>query len=223
MKAVIVGAAPLDGAECRLKNLIAESRRQDIYLIAADGGIDFFVRNSICPDIWLGDLDSANKDDNYISRVFDEFPTLKEKFCSPIKDETDIAIALEHAFANGCDEASIFGATGGKRQEHTFANIALIYHYAKMDKAVSLVSENDRIYVLVNGRKEYQVRDKGFISVFSLRDCSKNVTIKGFFYEYEGNLTNDAHIGVSNEFCGKKGVISVEDGALLIVEEHENV
>jgi len=56
------------------------------------------------------------------------------------------------------------------------------------------------------------------ISVFALDREVHGVTMRGFKYPLnDATLTNEFPIGVSNEFAGEKGVVSVRDGALLIV------
>ena len=58
----------------------------------------------------------------------------------------------------------------------------------------------------------------GYISVFSLSEISRGVTIKGLMYNLEGGtLTNDFPLGVSNEFIiDEEAEITVEEGTLLI-------
>lgn len=67
--------------------------------------------------------------------------------------------------------------------------------------------------------KEIFKRNAGLISVFSLTDRAEHVEIKGLKYEYEGALSNECALGVSNAFIGRDGWISVEEGALLLVYE----
>ena len=76
------------------------------------------------------------------------------------------------------------------------------------------------MFVITGGTAyEFPAKEKGDISVFALSDVAKGVKIKGLSYEYEGNLKNDFALGVSNSFCGKEGSVSLEEGALLIVEK----
>ena len=58
----------------------------------------------------------------------------------------------------------------------------------------------------------------GMLSVFSLSDVSKGVTLKGLMYNMSSaNLTSDFPLGVSNEFIiDEEAEITVEDGTLLI-------
>ena len=58
----------------------------------------------------------------------------------------------------------------------------------------------------------------GYLSVFSLSEVSRGVTLKGLMYTLEkGELRNDFPLGVSNEFIiDEEAEITVEDGTLLI-------
>lgn len=58
----------------------------------------------------------------------------------------------------------------------------------------------------------------GYVSVFSISDKSTGVSLKHLKYELtDAELTNSFPLGVSNEFIGEPGRISVKDGALLVV------
>ncbi len=219
---VLVGASTIGNEEGKLIELIGQ---QNVYMIAVDGGIAFFIKNNIVPDFWLGDMDSTkeksieniNKESSF--ELDDFLAKIKKKELSPIKDDTDMALAVEDAIANGCDEIAIFGGLGGARMSHTFANVQLIHRFAKKGIDTRMYSENSIVQVIVNKSIQLPKKDKGFVSIFALTDKAKGVSIKNLFYEYEGDLTNDVALGVSNEFCGKDASVSVEDGALLVIYE----
>lgn len=211
--AVIVGAAPLGKEKEKLKELLNNG---NVYSIAADGGINFFLENNICPDHFIGDMDSNNLSD----RVKAEFPGLKTDTCSPIKDVTDMEIGVVDAVNKGCHNILLYGGIGGKRISHTIANVQLISFYKDRGTDIRLVGSDCEIYLIGTGEKvEYPKDKKGYISVFSLTDISRDVNIEGLFYEYKGDLYNNKALGVSNEFTGKKASISVNEGQLLIIEE----
>jgi len=219
---ILVGASTIGNEESKLLDFL---RQQDVYKIAVDGGISFFIKNNIVPDFWLGDMDSTrekaieniNKDSSF--DLDDFLAKIKKKELSPIKDDTDMALAVEDAVANGCEEIVIFGGLGGARMSHTFANVQLVHRFARKGISIRMYSETNTVQVIVNGSLQLPKKDKGFISIFALTDKAKGVSIKNLFYEYEGDLTNDVALGVSNEFCGKEACVSVSDGALLVIFE----
>lgn len=208
---ILVGAAPIEEERAKLTELLS---KENVYTVAADGGIGFFIENHIEPDEWIGDMDSA--DAGFTGLVRQMFPTLKEDTCSPIKDDTDTAIGVEILFANNCDEVYIFGGMGGARPEHGIANIQLMHHYAQYGKKIYIYSGNSEYYILSNETKHFSEDEKGYISVFSLTDLSE-VDLRGLFYEYSGKLTNAYALGVSNEFCNRPASISVSEGIVLVI------
>lgn len=248
---VLVGAAPLGSERAELEELI---RQDNVYKVAVDGGVTFFLQNRIRPDYWLGDMDSfkeknlspedishkknagsaaagktkgqssSNKTLKNRQSVSDKtfLKDIKTTEVSPIKNDTDMALGVRHAFDNGCDEIIIYGGTGGERMAHTFANIQLMHHYAREGKKITMVSEQNRMFALHEDAIEFPKKEHGLVSVFALTDFAEGVKIKGLFYEFEGVLTNDLALGVSNEFCGRPASISVEKGTLLIVYVREN-
>ncbi|MCQ2080431.1 MAG: thiamine diphosphokinase [Lachnospiraceae bacterium] len=211
---IIVGAAPLGKEREILKKMLTSSRK-DYYVVAADGGICFFLEENIRPDHFIGDMDSTS--DSFLKTVKSIFPDLKTNSCSPIKDETDMELGLQDAFSNGCDTAYMFGGLGGERISHAFANIQLMHHFLLEGKKITAYYENAIAY-LTDKDIDFKARKAGFISILSLTDEAL-VSIKGLKYEFEGKLTNAHALGVSNEFIGKEVHISLDKGVLLIVEE----
>ena len=81
-------------------------------VIAADAGYRACQRAGIVPDLLLGDFDSMEQPD---------FPNIRR---SPVeKDDTDTMLAVKTALEEGCDTVYIYGGTGGKRLDHTLANL----------------------------------------------------------------------------------------------------
>lgn len=213
---ILVGASKLCEEEAYLVELIKD-KKENFYVIAADGGIEFFVRNAISPDMWIGDMDSNTRDREEVLKLF---PGLIMDTCSPIKDVTDTAIGLEILFNKGCDEVIIFGGFGGDRFDHSLANIQLIHSYAASGKSVRSYYKDSIIEVIcAEEEKVISLPDKeeGILSAFSLSDKCEYIKIEGMFYEYEGELTNVNPLGVSNEFCGRKASITIRNGALLLI------
>ena len=215
---ILVGAAPVGKEGQLLKRLLEE---ENVYSVAVDGGIGFFIKNHLKPAYWLGDMDSAPEGDT-IAAVHLELS--EERFCKvPVmKDDTDMALAAERAWKAGCEEILIFGGIGGERVSHTVANIQLMQAYAKKGCHIVMISENCRMEVLCRGVKVFSKEMKGLISVFSLSDVTEHVEIAGLKYGYKGNLGNDRALAVSNAFIGEEGRISVGgEGYLLLVYENE--
>ena len=194
---------------------------ENVYSVAVDGGIGFFVKNHLKPAYWLGDMDSVPEDEMKDISLLE----LQENCICKVpvmKDDTDMALAVEKAMEAGCEEILIFGGTGGPRISHTIANIQLMQAYAERDCHIMMISENCRMEVLHKGIKVFSKEMKGLISVFSLTDVAERVEIEGLKYGYKGDFKNDRALGVSNAFIGKGGRISIGgEGYLLLVYEND--
>jgi len=179
----------------------------DDYVIAADGGYDYLIKNNIRCDMVIGDFDSAK-----------DIPTHDNVIkLNPIKDETDMLSAINIGIKKGYTSFHIYGGCG-MRFAHTMANIQVLTMLAKKNMRGYLYGENEVMTVIKDSSIEFAKTYKGYISVFSLSDASKGLCEKNLKYTVDNyTMKNDYAIGVSNEFIGKKAYISVDDGIILIV------
>lgn len=184
-------------------------------IIAADAGYHHLKRLSLSADILLGDFDTIGDipDHPDIRR----FP--KEK------DYTDTELAIIEGIENGYKSFTVCGALGGKRLEHTMANISLAASYAQKGYDITLTDGNYIVKAIHNSSVSFDECEKGFISVFTISGKAQGVCEKGFKYELE-NATLDSSnptLCVSNEFIGKKSEISVSDGTLIIMWQNSKI
>ena len=179
-------------------------------VIAADCGYDHLLQIGLRADVVIGDFDSVTS-----SEIWED--TVCEKLTyPPEKDDTDMMLAIKLGLSRGFGQFNIYGGLGG-RLDHTVANIQALSFLAE-HSAQGILHHPDYELTVIKNSSFTVAKDKtGYISVFSLSDTSENVTIKGLEYELEGaTLTNSFPLGVSNAATGKKGIISVERGTLLI-------
>ena len=179
-------------------------------VIAADGGYDHLLQIGLRADVVIGDFDSVTS-----SEIWED--TVCEKLTyPPEKDDTDMMLAIKLGLSRGFGQFNAYGGLGG-RLDHTVANIQALSFLAE-HSAQGILHHPDYELTVIKNSSFTVAKDKtGYISVFSLSDTSENVTIKGLEYELEGaTLTNSFPLGVSNAATGKKGIISVERGTLLI-------
>lgn len=181
-------------------------------IICADGGYEYLKKAGIEPTFIVGDFDSLG----YIPEG-DNVTVLPT-----VKDETDMAKAVEMGISQVADTFVIYGGMGG-RPDHTLANIQLLTLVAKQGKRAYLLGEGTVITAVCNGQICFDEKNKGYISVFSHSDKSEGVYISGLKYELENaQIVNTVPLGVSNEFMGKKATVRVENGVLIIMWQ-ENV
>ena len=178
-------------------------------LIAADVGYDRLMKNGIRPDMVIGDFDS---------REDGKAPEHEAVVTLPrVKDVTDMDAACEEGFRRGYREFHLFGGTGG-RLGHTIANIQLMKKLSERGAIAFLYGDGSISTVIRNDRIEFSRGYEGMISVFSLSDHSRGVSIQGLKYELrDAILDNSFPLGVSNEFKGMDSRIEVRDGSLLII------
>lgn len=180
-------------------------------VIAADGGYDHLISMGLRADIALGDFDSVTSYEIWEDNICEKYTY------PPEKDDTDMMLAIKLGLSRGYTDFAIYGGLGG-RLDHTLANIQALSFIASEGARAVLYHEHYALTVIKNSSFTLSKDTSGYVSIFSLSDKSENVTIKGLKYEIEGmSLTNTFPLGVSNEAVGKKGIISVENGILLIL------
>ena len=208
-RCIIVGAGEWD--------ISALPVREGDYVIAADGGYARCIRLGIEPDLVLGDFDSLEGDGREdLMRLREERPE-KVRSLPVEKDDTDMLAAIREGLALNCREFLIYGGLGG-RLSHTVANLQCLNFLKNQGARGCLVGE--RVLILLARQETITFPEKwqGYLSLFGER--AEGVTIRDMKYLLDGAvLTNEFPIGVSNEFIGKAGRVTVEKGTLLIVVE----
>ena len=93
------------------------TKKENEYVIAADGGLKKLREMKVIPDIIVGDFDSLGfvpEGDNVIKHKVE-------------KNDTDMMLSVKLAIEKGCNNIELYGGTGG-RIDHTIANFqAMLY------------------------------------------------------------------------------------------------
>lgn len=180
----------------------------DDFIICADGGYRHKELLGRDCDMVVGDFDS-----------FGSIPDTENKLVAPTeKDETDMMLAVDYGYNQGYRDFVLLGALGGDRNDHSVANIQLLHYIASKGARGTILHGDEVFTAFKNGALTLGAEHKGYISVFSLTDESRGVTIQNLKYTLKGaTLYSYMPIGVSNEFIGVKSSIEVKDGALLVV------
>lgn len=185
--------------------------------IAVDGGYLYCKMLGLEPDLIIGDMDSM--DDSVradMERIKSESPEKVIKL-SPEKDDTDTLAAIRIALDKGYRQFRIYGALGG-RVEHTIANIQCLSFLKNQEAKAYIMDANLMMTVIKDETVRFKKSMEGYMSVFSLGEKAEAVTIRGMKYELENAVvTNDYPIGISNEFVGEEGEVTVKNGMLLII------
>ena len=139
-----------------------------------------------------------------------------------VKDDTDTEYAAKLAAQKGFDEVLLLGALGGKRVEHTLANLCTGLGLEQHGIRAALQDERSRItFVLPGESRRYPKEEFFYFSAFPMEGRAEGVYEKGSFYELEDAvLTAGYPLGVSNEYAEGSDciTISTRQGALVVVE-----
>ena len=176
-------------------------------VIAADAGYRACQRAGIVPDLLLGDFDSMEQPD---------FPNIRR---SPVeKDDTDTMLAVKTALEEGCDTVYIYGGTGGKRLDHTLANLQTLL-YLRRRGARGYLYDDDFVWTAIEN-EELTVEktvEWGLFSAFCQGDRAEGVDEEGFQYPLrDAVLTPEFPIGVSNHILKPRARVAVRKGVLIV-------
>lgn len=200
MKCIIIGAGTFNEKNIPISN-------NDL-IICADGGYIYAKNLKIKPHYLVGDFDSLET-----PIINDDIIQIK---ANPIKDETDIYLAIQVGLEKGYKEFYIYGGLGG-RLEHTFANIQILYNLKEKGIKAILFNENQIVEIYHNETIMFDDSYKGYISLFSYSPTS-TVSIKNLKYDLENKeLTYMFPLGIDNEFINKESNIIIHDGYVLSI------
>ncbi len=182
--------------------------------IGVDYGAFRVIDNNMSLDCCFGDFDSVS---TY------QFVKLLNT-CSKInkykkeKDKTDTEIALDYAISLNPDTIQLFGVTG-KRIDHFLSALGLFNKVLEKDGQLVIIDEYNKIYIKKPGTYTIVKTDYKYLSLFSYQNEVKNLSLVNFKYKLENYLlSNQDSLCISNEIIGDKGIISFDEGILLIVE-----
>ena len=204
-RAVILSAVPVSTALCRYV-------QPGDFVVACDAGYRNAERLGLRPDLIVGDFDSAPQP-----------KTEHETIVLPhVKDDTDTEYAAKLVSEKGFDEVLLLGALGGRRVEHTLANLCTGLGLEQRGIRAALQDERSRItFVLPGESRCYPKEEFFYFSAFPMEGRAEGVCEKGSFYELEDAvLTAGYPLGVSNEYAEGSSciTISTRQGALVVVE-----
>lgn len=178
------------------------------YIIAADGGFKACEELGIKPQLAVGDWDSLKK-------IPKDCPVLE---LPEEKDDTDTLAAVKIGIEKGFDEFHIFFGTGGKRVDHTLANIQCLLFLSKRGKRGYLYFKESVITAVTNGSVRFMNNVQGDLAVLAADGTAHGVTEKGLKYSLDNaEMPCDFPFGISNSFTGQESEISVKDGSLYII------
>lgn len=187
-----------------------EKIREESFTAAADAGYRYLTDSGIRPDLIIGDFDSAKRPDTDCELI--QLPVKK--------DDTDTVYCVKEGLKRGYRKFHLYGALGGKRLSHTFANLQLLGMIKDQGAGAEIISGPVRVFLMGSGEaRVFPETLTGTISFFSVSQ-EACVTLKGFQYALDhGKLDRHFPLGVSNHFTGKAAFAEVHEGEVLVIQE----
>lgn len=177
-------------------------------IIAADAGYMICQQEHMTPTLLLGDFDSMEepKDFANIRRVPVE------------KDDTDTMLAAREAVRCGCEEIHIYGGTGGRRMDHTLANLQTLI-WLRENGARGFLYDNQFVFTAIRNEtlSVKKTVEWGILSAFCFGKDARGIDETGVQYPlHDALLTAGFPLGVSNHILDEKAQVTVRDGTLLV-------
>ncbi len=192
------------------------------YIIAVDGGIRHLEKLNIKPDLWVGDMDSAEifmLDNNFVKDIKKEVLPVK-------KDMSDSDYAVEKALEYGADSITMIGGIG-TRFDHSLFNVNMFLNLARDNIICSIHDGMQEIRFLCAGEflntnqtcVEYCIREKRgkTLSVVPFSDL-KSLCLEGFEYNLDTmDISRYSNRTLSNVIKSDNAKINLQSGLALLV------
>lgn len=183
--------------------------------IAADSGLDHALALGVTPDVVVGDSDSVSEEALAFAH------SLEIDFISAPtdKDFTDTELALSHAVHLGAQKIVVVSAGGG-RFDHAHGLLASLFHPEWAHIKIEAFIDTAHIFVL-HGPSSLQISGKqnSLVALHAMNGMAHGVNTEGLRWQlHNESLAPWVGRGVSNELTGIFGEISLQSGALLVVQ-----
>lgn len=199
-----------------LEKIINRAGRENLSLIAADKGLEFFLQAGILPDLAVGDFDSLSEEGKKFLR---DNGSLKVKRLKPEKDDSDTQSAVTYAVSEGAKKILLLGATGS-RLDHVIANIELLVLGRDLGVQIDMVDANNYICLVRSGTVLKKAEQFGsFVSFFPIGGEVQGLTLEGFKYPLRDYClkARDSGLTVSNEIIEDTAEITFDSGTLMMI------
>ncbi len=180
----------------------------DDFIIAADAGLLTLEKIGCKPHMILGDFDSLG----YV-------PAGDEVVLHPVhKDDADSMLAMREAMDRGYRDFIFHGCTGGRRFDHTVANMQTLAFAAEHGVRATMYAPGFAIEAICNSALCFDGGYTGDLSVFAHGGDARGVWLSGLEYPlYNATLECSRPLGVSNSFIGGSAKVRVNDGTLIVI------
>ncbi len=183
-------------------------------VIAADGGIRHAATLGLCPELWVGDFDSAPGELPQSLRAC----SIERQTFPRDKDRTDGELAIAAARMRGANDLLLVGALGG-RSDHAFSHLVIALREAETGLRIELFDGAERVLPLSPGGWTEAEAEPG--TQFSLLKFSdlEGLTIEGARFPLTDVAVPFASILTqSNEATGRVRIRLRSGRALLLLQ-----
>lgn len=190
-------------------------------VVAADGGALKAESLGLPAQVVVGDADSLPREE--IDRLRSAGA---EVIVHPAaKDQSDTELAVGEALRRGAQSLLLIGAFGGRRIEHTLANILLLGSPELAGLDVRAADDTSVLRVMTGpARLELHGRVGDFVSLLPLSDRVSGVSTDDLAYPLsDAVLVQGPARGLSNELMAPSATISLLAGRLAVVHTTRGV
>ena len=192
----------------------AVAGRADL-VVAADGGARYALAAGIVPDLVVGDMDSLGED---LALEVERRGASLERHPAR-KDMMDGHLAVLAAGERGVSSAD-FLCAAGEKPGAVFAVPHILLAAERIGMRSAVVADWGRMFVIEGRPRVVAGSARDSVSIFPLSGPATGVTLEGMSYPLEdADLYPGDTLGFHNELIGTEARVSVERGALLVVQE----
>lgn len=184
--------------------------KPDDYIIGVDGGINTLEQINLEPNLIIGDFDSVDLDNKYLSQ------NIKQITHQPEKDFTDTELAVDYALEHNFQPIIIVNDMQ-QRIDHVLGVLASL-RFLNMKNITSVVLGDKQLFYILKQKNHFQLTPGITLSLIPLSDVVSGITTKGLYYPLKNeDLVCDRARGVSNVVSKEKVEITFDRGELLMV------
>ncbi len=213
--------------DCRFAERVVamlEEKDNSLYFAAADGGLKTFAALQRRPALLVGDFDTVNCMllEQYLNQ-----PDIEVQRHNPVKDDSDLALAIETLAGRGCTEIYVLGALGG-RADHSLANMRLTYAWKMRGVSLFLLDPQNRIRCVLAREGHFSLDREAqwgrYFGFFPIGGIVKIRELTGVRYPLTEFLLSDATaptLTVSNEISAERAELELSGdpaAGLLLIE-----
>jgi thiamine pyrophosphokinase len=195
-------------------NFYRDLLNPDDYIVCANGGTRHAIALGLKPDLIIGDLDSLEPDQKHKMEIAGSqtvsYPSEK--------DASDLELAVDHALGMKPDNILIIGALGGKRIDHTYINLMLLYRPLCSNIRASIIDESQEI-MLINNELVIEGSRGDYLSLFALTSEASGIVTEGLKFSLKNDSLDFASTrGLSNVFTDSQAKVAIKSGLLLVIK-----